>query len=128
MNLTVIALGLICGLVLGATGLGLFLLWRAHALLRSLGERAKQPEEDTRRVSERLDALTSRVQELEYSPKSVAAVPAVPRAGMNLNKRSQALRLHRQGERPDQIATALDLPRQEVELLVKVHRIVMSNV
>jgi hypothetical protein len=47
---------------------------------------------------------------------------------MNLNRRSQALRLHRQGERPEQIASTLEVPRQEIELLIKVHQIVMSNV
>jgi hypothetical protein len=128
MNLAVVALGIFCGLVLAATGLCLFLLWRAHALLRTLSGRAKQREEDTRRLTERLDSLGSRVQELECAPAPANTVPVMPRAGMNLNKRSQALRLHRQGERPDQIAAALELPRQEVELLLKVHRIVMANV
>ena len=47
---------------------------------------------------------------------------------MDLTKRSQALRLHRQGEAPDRIAAALELPRQEVELLLKVHHIVLANV
>jgi hypothetical protein len=36
--------------------------------------------------------------------------------------------LHRQGERPEQIASTLEVPRQEIELLIKVHQIVMSNV
>jgi hypothetical protein len=36
--------------------------------------------------------------------------------------------MHRHGEGAEQIAAALDLPRQEVELLLKVHRIVLSSV
>jgi hypothetical protein len=128
MNLAVVALGLFCGFVLATTGLCLFLLWRAHALLRTLGVRAKQREDDNRHLTERVESLISRVHELECAPAAANTVPAVPRAGMNLNKRSQVLRLHRQGERPDQIAGALELPRQEVELLIKVHRIVMANV
>jgi hypothetical protein len=36
--------------------------------------------------------------------------------------------MHRQGEASDQIAEALALPRQEIDLLLKVHRIVVSNV
>jgi hypothetical protein len=36
--------------------------------------------------------------------------------------------MHRRGEAPQKIAAALEIPRQEVELLLKVHRIVMSNI
>jgi hypothetical protein len=47
--------------------------------------------------------------------------------GINLSRRSQALRMHRKGDRPEQIAAALEVPRQEVELLLKVHQIVLDN-
>jgi hypothetical protein len=43
---------------------------------------------------------------------------------MNLNKRIQAVRMHRRGDRPDQIAAALSLPKNEVALLLKVHEVV----
>jgi hypothetical protein len=36
--------------------------------------------------------------------------------------------MHRRGEGVEQIASALELPRQEVDLLLKVHRIVLSSV
>lgn len=55
----------------------------------------------------------------------VLVPPAAPASGMNLSKRTQALRMSRRGERPEQIATALNLPRKEVELLVKVHRMLL---
>jgi hypothetical protein len=128
MNILAIGLGVLCSLVLGGAGVSLFLLWRAHALLGTLDERAKQREEDNRHLTARLESLSSRLHELELAPAPVAAMPAIPRAGMNLNKRSQALRLHRQGERADQIASTLEMPRQEIDLLIKVHRIVLSNV
>jgi len=35
--------------------------------------------------------------------------------------------VYRRGEPPDQIAAALDLPLQEVDLLLKVHRVVIRN-
>ncbi len=55
-----------------------------------------------------------------------AAEMAMPlRPGLNLSKRSQALRLHRRGDDPQQIAEQLEIPVQEVELLLKVHEIVM---
>ena len=52
----------------------------------------------------------------------------MPKHGLNLSKRSHALRMHRRGEGAEQIAAALELPRQEVDLLLKVHRIIISNV
>jgi hypothetical protein len=42
-------------------------------------------------------------------------------AGVNLNRRGQILRLRRRGRTVEEIATALQMPRGEVELMVKVH-------
>ena len=49
------------------------------------------------------------------------AMPQVPQ-GMNVNKRTLVLRMARRGERPDQIAAALRLPQNEVDLVLKVQR------
>lgn len=72
-----------------------------------------------------LESVTARVSELRSLP------PAGPagslRSGLNLTRRSQALRMHRRGDSPAAIATALGLPHQEVELLIKVQKIVLSN-
>ena len=54
-----------------------------------------------------------------------AAQPApesMPTSGMNLNKRTQAVRLLRRGEDVGHIAAALGLPRGEVELLIRVQQ------
>ena len=71
-----------------------------------------------------LEDLASQIRELQAAP---ATGPPAYRAGLNLSKRSQALRMHRRGEPAAQIASALDVPHQEVELLIKVHRIVLSK-
>jgi uncharacterized protein HemX len=52
--------------------------------------------------------------------------PQATLSGLNLGKRSQAIRMFRRGEDPGQIAATLRLPAREVELLLKVHRIVLS--
>lgn len=57
----------------------------------------------------------------------VLVPPAPPRSGFNLSKRSQALRMSRIGEKPENIAAALSLPRKEVELLLKIQKIVLSS-
>lgn len=72
-----------------------------------------------------LDDCASQIAELLHNA-SQAPPPGRPRAGLNLTKRSQALRMHRRGDSAAQIAAALEIPLQEVELLLKVHRIVIS--
>ena len=47
--------------------------------------------------------------------------PTPPRSGLNLTKRSQALQMFRRGETPQDISAALAIPRNEVDLLVRVH-------
>ena len=71
-----------------------------------------------------LGGLTADVRELQAQPPSA---PGGVRPALNLSKRSQALRMHRRGESPDRIASELDIPPQEVELLIKVQRIVLGS-
>jgi len=42
------------------------------------------------------------------------------------NKRSQALKMVRMGDGPEHIAAVLSLPRKEVELLIKVQRMLVE--
>lgn len=77
---------------------------------------------DLRRTAEQ---LKSQIEEIRQQP-AVPLAPA-PRPGFNLSTRSQALRMHRRGDSAPRIAAALDVPQQEVELLLKVHRIVMTS-
>jgi hypothetical protein len=46
---------------------------------------------------------------------------------MNLSRRSHALRLYRKGGTPEYIAASLAVPRQEIDLLIKVHEIGLNN-
>jgi len=77
-------------------------------------------------VREKLDELRGRLQEAEERSGMLVA-PATLRSGLNLNKRSQALRMSRRGERPESIAASLSLPRRQVELLLKVHAMALNN-
>ena len=53
--------------------------------------------------------------------------PAPLRSGLNLSKRTQALRMAARGETPEHIAAALSLPDSEVQLLLKVQRMVAGQ-
>lgn len=55
-------------------------------------------------------------------------VPPPPlQSGMNVNRRTQVIRMCRRGDRPESIAASLNLPRGEVELLLKVHRMAVDG-
>ncbi len=56
------------------------------------------------------------------SRTGVLVAPTPPRAGVNLTIRSQALRMYRRGETIQRISAALEVPEQEVELLIKVQQ------
>jgi hypothetical protein len=135
MNFLLAALSLLSAIVLTGTAVSVIALRRAHGLLKELRSwptealpaAAAPPEDHTRELRATIESLAAQVRELQRTPAAPADA-AAPRAGLNVTKRSQALRLHRQGESAEQIAASLQLPRQEVELLLKVQRIVLSTV
>jgi O6-methylguanine-DNA--protein-cysteine methyltransferase len=73
-----------------------------------------------------LEALAARLTTLELEPRD-SSVGVSLRSGMNLNKRTQALRQLRLGQATGDIAKNLEMPKAEVDLLVKVHRIVSQQ-
>lgn len=126
----VLPLAILSGLVLAAVALSFFGLIRAQALVRDAEQRAKAGQEQCEAVLESLreshNSLAAELREIRQpTPIAVASTPPGP--GLNLTKRSQALRMHRRGDPLDRIAATLDIPLQEVDLLLKVHRIVISN-
>jgi DNA-binding NarL/FixJ family response regulator len=74
-------------------------------------------EEENRRMRAGLDTALEEIK----LPRIGTAAP-VAKPGMNLTRRAQVIRMHRRGERPEQIAAALGLPRNEVDLVLKVSR------
>jgi hypothetical protein len=129
MTAQALSLAAAAGFVLAAAALAIFCLWRAGQLLRLKSPAAAGPASEAAIgvLQQKLEELEQRVQELRQHGLP-AAVSAPPRAGFNLEKRSHALRMLRRGEAPPQIASVLELPLQEVELLIKVHRIVLRNI
>lgn len=131
MNSLLVMISLLSALALTGAAASVFALQRAHRLVLEAGRRRepapadRDPELQSLRDS--IQALAAQVQELRNTTP-VAMAPGTPRPGLNLSKRSQALRMHRRGESIEQIATSLAVPRQEVNLLVKVHRIVLGTI
>ena len=84
-------------------------------------------------VETSLQALRQTVEGLAAQPgdsreqRVVGPMSMQPVAGLNMTKRSQALRMHRKGDAADRIAAILDIPLQEVDLLLKVNRIIVKK-
>ena len=119
------------GVALAAAALSILAVWRAQALARGAArkgcEAAPQVDASIGVLQQKVEELQQQVDDLRRQP-SPPPPAARPRAGLNLDKRSQALRMHRRGEQPGDIAAALDIPLQEVNLLLKVHRIVLRSI
>jgi hypothetical protein len=125
------ALVFISAAALAAGGACLVVLLHAKALIRRAalrsGARHEEIDATLSTLRDSLDGLAQRLEAIELRPAGTAT-SAAPGPGLSLTMRTQALRLHRRGDSPQQIAAALSVPVQDVDLLVKVHRILFSNV
>ncbi|HUB82914.1 MAG TPA: hypothetical protein VMB03_29145 [Bryobacteraceae bacterium] len=130
MSPVVPLLGFSAILALAAIAVSFFAIWRTNALTNMVEQRTRsrtnQLQTTIATLQSAMDGHAGRLSDLEHQPPSGVA-PPVPRAGLNLCKRSQALRMHRKGDPPERIAAALEIPQQEVDLLIKVHRIVLGH-
>jgi hypothetical protein len=89
--------------------------------------RQSAQESAAREMQAQMAELNTRVLDAEERT-GVLVPPTAPRSGLNLNKRSQVIRMSRRGEQAEKIAASLNLPRREVELLLKVYsRVVYSS-
>ena len=122
--LTVIAnLALVLVILLGVNQ-------RVAQLQARAGKQDKTQQTETARLAQEIAELKGQILELEQTSTSIASVPAsgpAPATGNSVNNtlRSKVLKMHRLGQSPDRIAGALRVPKGEVDLLVKVHKIVM---
>jgi hypothetical protein len=88
----------------------------------------QQADEATsaRDLNVRLEAITLRLRDSE-DRAGVLVAPEPPRSGLNLTKRSQVIRMSRRGERAENIAASLSLPRGEVDLLLKINALAAGS-
>ena len=97
-------------------------------LLRMRNFNAKQQQlmnNEILKVKQELNAAKQLLGDVKENTVVFPQLPP-PKQGLNTNHRGQVLRMHRRGERPEQIAAALSLPQNEVDLLLKVHQAICS--
>ena len=85
------------------------------------GELSSQEE-----IQIRLNDLNARLRETEERANVPSQSPLI-KPSLNLNKRTQVVRMSRRGAPASNIAAALNLPRKEVELLLKIHQLTLNN-
>ena len=73
-----------------------------------------------------LDEVRTEVREVQEQT-GMLVPPAPSKSGLNLSKRGQVLQMYRRGQAPEQIAASLGLPLTEIDLLIKVHQIVLEQ-
>ena len=106
-------------------------IWMFVLLKIELQRNARRTERRREVFEASLAALKASVEDLrvrveEIPTAGASAGPLRHRQSLNLNHRAQVLRLSRRGDRADQIAAAVGIPVQEVELLLKVHQATMA--
>ncbi|HEY6392744.1 MAG TPA: hypothetical protein VIX89_15800 [Bryobacteraceae bacterium] len=108
----------------------LFIFLTLKQEIRRLKSRLDRQQADeataTRDLKLRLEEITLRLRDSE-DRAGVLVAPEAPRSGLNLTKRSQAIRMSRRGERAENIAASLSLPRGEVDLLLKVNALTVNS-
>ncbi len=115
---------------LTALAISIFAVFQSRLGLREATQRgpsiATARNAELQEMRSAIDSLAAQIREVQTA---APAGPPIYKGGpsLNLTKRSQALRMHRRGEPPAQIAAALELPHQEVDLLIKVQRIVLGK-
>ena len=93
-----------------------------HVKMRNLARMNREQREQFKTGMERW------AQEAESLRSEISAQPPLrSQLGVNLNQRGQVLRMRRRGESPETIAAALGIPRNEVDLLFKVHRLALEQ-
>jgi DNA-binding NarL/FixJ family response regulator len=128
--MTIALAALATALAMAALAVSLYALYGAQKLCHKAQVTMKTVREECAVAVEAAQARCTVIASELESAKShppVEILPGTPRPSMNLTRRSQALRLHRKGDSSERIAAALEVPTQEIDLLVKVHQIVLNN-
>lgn len=129
MTAWMILAALLIALTLSSLLVSLYALYRTQRISRAADAQVHKACEECAQAIEAMRKNFESLAHMQNTPRVLNAepLPSAPKSSMNLSRRSQALRLRRKGEPPEKIAAALDMPRQEVDLLLKVHEIVLNN-
>jgi hypothetical protein len=103
---------------------------RRVSAARDLSDPGKQYSIEIAELRDLVIALQSKVEELAAAEGDRAASPAAlsPHSAINMNKRSEALRMYNRGGDTDAVHAALGIPRADAVLLRKVQRVLSTPI
>ena len=86
----------------------------------------------SRQVEETVDGLSAAFEQIRARLEDAIQPQVAPAVwsgtpSVNLNRRGQVLRLSRRGDTPKQIASTLGMRQGEVDLILKVHQMVLNS-
>ncbi len=120
-GMTTIALAAAQGLlVLGGVCL---CLWLFFLLKRDAQAAALECTERDQALQRAVEELRKELDQARSELAAGRGPAGLPPLRLDLTRRAQVLRLHRNGQSSAQIASMLALPRGEVELLIKIHQL-----
>ena len=121
---------MVTALAMAALAVSVYSLYDAQKLCHAARVTMKTAREECAAAIEaaqtQYTVIASELHSAKLEPP-VEILPGTPRPSMNVTRRSQALRLHRNGDSAERIAASLEVPRQEIDLLLKVHQIVLNT-
>ncbi len=121
MPVTLGILGFLALLGCAGAGLAMWLVMRLTDRVTSLEKQGRTLALECRALHQQIDAIAV-VRPASVPAEPVFATPITLDTGMNLSKRVQILRLNRRGESTAHIASVLNLPLAQVELVLKLQR------
>jgi hypothetical protein len=123
MNFDWILAPVIQEIVLGAGLLGSLALWMsAKAETRALWSELAALRASTDEAIGELAAQSEKLREAPVCEPASSAPGLMAVQGLNLTARTKVLRMHRRGEAPSSIAAALGVQQEEVNLVLKLDR------
>jgi hypothetical protein len=111
--------------LLSVAGTCLLYAFVLHVKVRNLTRLIRDEREH---FNSRMERWTEDMESLRAELSAETIRPTAGQQALNLNKRGQVLRMRRRGENPETIAAALAIPRNEVDLLLKVHQLAIEQV
>ena len=111
--------------LLSVAGTCLLYAFVLHVKVRNL---TRLIQDEREHFNSRMERWTEDMESLRAELSAETIRPTAGQQALNLNKRGQVLRMRRRGENPETIAAALAIPRNEVDLLLKVHQLAIEQV
>ncbi len=109
--------GFVALLALVSSAVAAWLVARFTGRISALERQTQSLAEESRQLHLKLEAA-----QFLAAEAPLYSIPATVDTGMNLSKRVQIIRLHRRGESAPHMASVLNIPLAQVELVLKLQR------